>query len=98
MLQKFFDADGNVLEDKVRRAAPGGDEDITFLLAPSRERAIFLTRSYMALVADQDFELGRDPVPEPATQVFEFIEGNITTALGQAGHAFDDGRIWLEWN
>jgi hypothetical protein len=30
--------------------------------------------------------------------VFEFIEGNITTALGQAGHAFDDGRIWLEWN
>ncbi|MEM7433792.1 MAG: hypothetical protein AAF436_01480 [Myxococcota bacterium] len=95
-LVKFF-VDGEVDEDEVRRAAPGGELDIRFLVAPSRERAIALNKAYMALVADQDFELGRDPVPEPATQVFEFIEGNGTTALGDAGLLFDDGRIWLEW-
>ncbi len=96
-LEQFFDEKGGVLEAKVRRAAPGGEEDIRYLITPSRERAIFLNKSYMALVADQDFELGRDPVPEPATNVFEFIEGNGSTELGAAGHVFSDGRIWLEW-
>lgn len=95
-IERFF-VNGEVDETEVRRAAPGGDRDIGFLIAPSRERAIALNKSYMALVADQDFELGRDPVPEPATRVFEFIEGNGSTALGDAGLVFADGRIWLEW-
>lgn len=95
-LMRFF-VDGEVNEAEVRRAAPGGDRDILHLVAPSRARAIALDKAYMALVADQDFELGRDPVPEPATQVFERIEGNGTTALGEAGLLFDDGRIWLDW-
>ena len=56
-----------------------------------------MNKAYMALVAGQDFELGRDPVPEPATRVFEEIEGNGTTALGDAGLLFEDGRIWLDW-
>lgn len=96
-IARFFNDDGSVKEALVRQAAPGGDEDIGFLIAPSRERAIELTKAYMALVADQDFELGRDPVPEPTTRVFEFIEGNGTTALGAAGLVFTDGRIWLDW-
>lgn len=95
-LARFFHQ-GEVDEAEVRRAAPGGDLDITHLIAPSRARAIALNKAYMALVADQDFELGRDPVPEPATRVFEFIEGNGTTALGDAGLLFNDGRIWLDW-
>jgi len=95
-LSKFF-IDGRVDETEVRRAAPGGELDITYLIAPSRERAIALNKAYMALVADQDFELGRDPVPEPAAQVFELIDGNGTTALGDAGLLFEDGRIWLQW-
>jgi hypothetical protein len=95
-LERFF-VDGEVNETEVRRAAPGGELDIRHLVVPSRERAIALNKAYMALVKEQDFELGRDPVPEPATRVFERIEGNGTTALGDAGLLFDDGRIWLEW-
>jgi hypothetical protein len=68
------------------------------LVVPSRERAIALNKAYMALVEAQAFERGRDPVGEPATQVFEQIDGNGTTALGEAGLLFDDGRIWLEWD
>jgi len=67
------------------------------LIRPSRERAMALNKGYMALVEEQDFELGRDPVSEPATQVFEQITGNGTTALGAAGLLFRDGRIWLDW-
>jgi len=96
-LERFF-VNGEVDEAEVRRAAPGSELDIRHLVAPSRERAIALNKAYMALVEEQDFELGRDPVPEPATRVFELIEGNGTTALGAAGLLFDDGRIWLDWD
>jgi hypothetical protein len=105
-LERFFvdvDMDGDIDEAdevdqaEVLRAAPGGDKDIMHLIAPSRARAIALNKGYMALVAEQDFERGRDPVPEPATQVFEEITGNGTTALGDAGLLFRDGRIWLDW-
>jgi hypothetical protein len=96
-LTRFF-VEGEADEEKVLRAAPGGEYDIRYLIAPSDERAMALNKAYMALVRDQDFELGRDPVPEPATQVFEFIEGNGTTALGDAGLLFSDGRIWLDWD
>ena len=95
-LARFF-VTGEVDEDEVRRAALGGELDIRHLVAPSRDRAIAMNKAYMALVAGQDFELGRDPVPEPATRVFEEIEGNGTTALGDAGLLFEDGRIWLDW-
>jgi hypothetical protein len=96
-IEKFF-VDGEVQEAEVRRAAPGGDQDIMYLIAPSRERALALNKAYKALVEEQDFEFGRDPVREPATQVFEQITGNGTTALGDAGLVFRDGRVWLDWD
>lgn len=95
-LARFFDGD-QVKEDEVRKAAPGGPLDISHLIAPSRERAIALNKGYMALVRENDFQYGRDPVPRPATQVFQEIEGNGSTALGDAGLIFADGRIWLDW-
>jgi hypothetical protein len=95
-IERFF-IDGEVDEAEVRRAAPGGDRDILHLVAPSRDRAIALNKAYKALVDEQDFEFGRDPVSEPATRVFQEISGNGTTALGDAGLVFRDGRIWLDW-
>ena len=103
-LERFFiDNDGDGIADEVkeadvRHAAPGGDQDLPYLIAPSRDRALALNKAYKALVEDQDFELGRDPVSEPATQVFEEITGNGTTALGDAGLLFRDGRMWLDWD
>jgi hypothetical protein len=95
-LSRFF-VNGVVKEAEVRRAAPGGELDIRHLVFPSRARALDLNKAYMALVREQRFELGRDAVAEPATRVFRQIEGNGTTALGDAGLLFEDGRIWLDW-
>ncbi len=96
ILQRFFP--GGVLnESDVRKAAPGGTEDITYLVAPSRRRAIDLSKAYMALVRRQGFRFGRDTVLRPPQNVFPAIEGNGTTALGQAGKIFTDGTLWLDW-
>ena len=50
-----------VNEAEVRRAAAGGDRDLAWLLAPSRERALQLDKAYLAIARTQTFEHGRDP-------------------------------------
>jgi len=95
ILERFFP--GGVLDEKnVLRAAPGGDQDISFLIAPSRERAALLNKAYMALVKEQRFELGRDAVIKPPANVHAFIE-NGDTALSQTGRVYTDGTLWLNW-
>src|SRR5690606_5951464 len=49
ILERFFPG-GLLDEDAVLRAAPGGDRDITYLVAPSRERALRLDKAYRLLV------------------------------------------------
>lgn len=95
ILERFF-PDGVLDEATVRRAAPGGDQDISFLIVPSRERALLLNKAYMALVREQTFEQGRDTVIEPTVNVHEQIT-NGSTDLGFSGLLFNDGRIRLEW-
>jgi hypothetical protein len=96
ILSKFFP--GGVLDEtKVRLAQPGGSEDITFLIAPSRERALKLNKAYMALVKTQRFDLGRDTVIHPPGNVHPEIE-NGSTDLAATGKVFTDGRLWLDWN
>ncbi|MEZ4731048.1 MAG: hypothetical protein R3E79_28340 [Caldilineaceae bacterium] len=95
LLERFFP--GGVLDEKtVLRAAPGGDQDISFLIAPSRERAALLNKAYMALVKEQRFELGRDAILKPPANVHAFIE-NGDTALSQTGRVYTDGTLWLDW-
>lgn len=96
VLDKFF-LNGQVDERKVKRAAPGGEEDITFLIAPSRERALLLNKAYMALVKDQSFNLGRDTIISPPVNVHESIT-NGSTDLADSGQVYYDGRIWLNWD
>jgi hypothetical protein len=87
---------GRLDERRVRRAAPGGDRDITFLVMPSKERALLLNKAYRALVAEQSFAKGRDPVVRPAKNVHKSAR-NGATPLGAAGHAFADGELLLDW-
>ncbi len=97
ILAKFFP--GGVLADaEVRRAATGGDRDLTHLVAPSRERALRLNKAYRAVVFEQSFTQGRDAVLAPATNVHERIEGNGETELGKTHKLFNDGRLWLDWD
>lgn len=81
----------------MRRAAPHGDRDLRFLVAPPRERALKLDKAYWGLVREQRFERGRNTVIAPATRVFAEIEGNGNTALGASGQVYRDGGPWLNW-
>lgn len=96
ILQKFFPG-GALDEAAVRRAAPGGDRDITFLIAPSPERALLLDKAYYLLVQEQRFELGRDAVIQPPANVHTHIE-NGPTDLEPAGLVFQDGTLRLDWS
>jgi len=96
-LSDRFLGGGRVNARELQRAAPGGDRDLAWLLAPSRERALLLAKAYMVVVRDQSFVLGRDAFPAPVENVHREIE-NGSTELGWTGQVYRDGRLWLEWN
>ncbi|XXT21464.1 hypothetical protein WME94_07860 [Sorangium sp. So ce429] len=95
MLARFFPG-GALDEAEVRRGAPGGDRDLAYLVAPSRERALLLDKAYRALVRAQRFEAGRDVTLGPATGVLRVVEGE-STGLGEAQRVYLDGRAHLAW-
>ncbi|WP_428266176.1 hypothetical protein [Haliangium sp.] len=96
ILARFFP--GGVLDEAaVRRAAPGGDRDITDLITPSPERARLLGKAYLALVRRQQFTRGRDAQPTPPANVHQSIE-NGATGLDQAGKVYSDGILQLDWS
>lgn len=94
MLERFF-IGGRLNRAAVRRAAIGGDRDLHWLLAPSRERAIALNKAYLVLVRAQRFEKGRDVVLSPPRHVHREIR-NGDTGLAANGRVYSDGRLWLE--
>ncbi|WP_437877244.1 hypothetical protein [Sorangium sp. So ce513] len=95
MLARFFPG-GALDEAEVRRGAPGGDRDLAYLVAPSRERALLLDKAYRALVRAQRFEAGREVLLGPATGVLRVVEEE-STGLGEAQRVYLDGRIHLDW-
>ena len=95
VLERFFSA-GVLDENEVRRAAIGGDRDIRHLILPSRQRSYQLNKAYMALVKRQRFDLGRDPMPSPPTNVFKQIE-EISAGLPPE-RIHRDGTLWLDWS
>lgn len=95
ILQRFF-PNGQLDEAGVRRASMGGDQDILWLLKPSRERALALNKAYMALVREQSFDKGRDVLIKPAKNVHRSIE-NEATGFDIHSGIYRDGRLWLQW-
>ncbi|MEO0326673.1 MAG: hypothetical protein AAF447_27255 [Myxococcota bacterium] len=97
MLARFWDEDGELDEARVRRAAPGGPDDITDLILPSRERALRMIKAYMLLVREQDYVHGRDVVLTPPAHVHRVIE-DASTGLYDRGNFHADGRLRLDWS
>jgi len=93
VLARFF-VDGALDEAAVRRAAASGQ--LQELIVPSRRRALQLDKAYMALMREQKFELGRDVVLAPPTNVHARIE-NVATGLAAAGRVYRDGTVRLDW-
>ncbi len=94
--QRFFSS-GSLDEPTVRRAALNGDQDITFLIAPSPQRALQLNKAYIALVREQTFEKGRDTLLVPPQNVHATIE-NGSTELATKERIYFDGQLWLDWS
>jgi len=93
-----FVPDGRVAVAEILRAAPGGDRDLAWLLAPSRARALELDKAYLAIVRAQSFARGRDASARPARNVLsEVDERDRSTGLDQAKLVRRDGRIHLDW-
>jgi len=96
LLDRFFPG-GRLDEQAVRRAAPGGDRDLAWLLGPSPTRALALDKAYMSIVREQRFDLGRDPVALPLVNVHREVRKGESTGLKEAGRIYLDGRLWLDW-
>lgn len=99
MLARFFrvgDAGIEVRRERVARAAPDGDRDLHWLLAPSRKRALQLAKAYRVLVMRQAFTGGRDATIRPVDNVHRSIE-NGSTELAAADKIHRDGRLTLAW-
>jgi hypothetical protein len=94
-----FAPGGVVAAAEILRAAPGGDRDLAWLLAPSRARALELDKAYLAIVRAQSFAHGRDASSRPAANVFaELTDADKSTGLDQAKLVRRDGRIHLDWD
>ena len=62
---RFFTADGKLKTTALKRL----HADMTYLLWPSRERALRLNKAYKQIVEEQSYSLGRDVTITPATNV-----------------------------
>jgi hypothetical protein len=92
MNERFFSA-GEVDAAAVRRAAPGGDRDLAWLLSPSRERALRLDKAYLVLVREQRFAQGRDAFADPPRLVHRAVRAGQEAAQ----RTWNDGRLHLRW-
>lgn len=74
---KFFDASGALKSDALAALA----DDITYLLFPSRERAIALNKGYRVIVREQSYIHGRDAAVKPATNVHSSVTEDQPTGV-----------------
>lgn len=95
LLARFFPG-GALDRAAVLRAAPGGDQDLAWLVAPSRARALSLDKGYLRLVRAQRFDWGRDVVLGRPPRLLTRIDDEVTGLV--AAHAVHrDARLPLAW-
>lgn len=77
IIAKFFDADGNLITtetDKIKT-------DISYLLLPTKSRALKLNKAYKVIVEEQSYIYGRDATVTPSTNIHEKLEELQSTGL-----------------
>ncbi|MFT4046156.1 MAG: hypothetical protein QM661_05605 [Solimonas sp.] len=77
--QRFFDADGTPRREAFARL----QTDLSTLLLPSRTRALALDKAYWLIVREQSYTQGRDPVLQPAQNVWRDIEQDAATGIAE---------------
>ena len=74
---RFFDAQNRPRPEAFTALAT----DLSILMLPSRERALALDKAYLAIVREQSFVLGRDPMLKPARNVWRTVEQDAPTGI-----------------
>ena len=74
---KFFSVDGKKKEAAFEKLS----QDISHLLMPSEERAALLNKAYLAIVKEQSFSKGRDPIIAPITTVHKTVDIDADTGI-----------------
>ncbi|WP_156879108.1 hypothetical protein [Oceanobacter kriegii] len=76
---KFFNQDGSPKEAAFAKL----ENDISYLLMPSPQRAMQLNKAYKAVVEEQSFKLGRDAILDPHNNVHDAVEMDQETGIQQ---------------
>lgn len=80
LTERFFAPDGAAREEAFERL----QNDISFALLPSPERAMRLNKAYRTIVEDQDFVQGRDANPTPFGRVMPVVPKDLPTGVERA--------------
>jgi len=77
VMEKFFLEDGSIKEDALSTM----QEDISYLILPSQQRALELNKAYKIIVEEQSFIYGRDAHVKPLENVHREVEVGQATQL-----------------
>ena len=77
IISKFFEPDGTLIASEAAKV----ESDISYLLAPSFERALMLNKAYKVIVDEQSYIYGRDAHLKPVTNVHEEVEIGESTQI-----------------
>ena len=77
IISKFFEPDGTLIASEAAKV----QSDISYLLAPSVERALMLNKAYKVIVDEQSYIYGRDAHLKPVTNVHEEVEIGESTQI-----------------
>lgn len=87
--ERYFD-NGEVNETKVLGAA-----NVYDLITPTREEALYMSKSYKVLVESQDFIRGREGNGKPVENVYRAIDDNTPTLPSDKQYEWD---MRLDWS
>ena len=89
MLKNWYDADGTLNIDKVKKA------DVYQLITPSKSRAYALNKAYTQIVRSQSYIHGRDASIKPAINVLKKIDESVAPLKPE--FRVDNWDIRLDW-
>ncbi|MGB7403703.1 MAG: hypothetical protein WA916_14100 [Arcobacter sp.] len=77
IIKKFFNKDMTLKENAIEKLK----KDITYLIIPSKERALKLNKAYKVIVDEQSFIYGRDAHVKPVSNVHKEVTQDQSTKL-----------------
>ncbi len=77
VIEKFFNESFEPKEEAFEKL----HNDISYLLIPSKERALMLDKAYLTIVQEQSFIFGRDANDKPVTNVLKEVEQFAPTGI-----------------